>query len=84
MALHIPKIGLQTMMKDGAKVDPWWYETPMLTVCRLPQHYSGMEEAIFRNINACKEMAQIVRTSFGPNGAHQTALVLLLLHLQPR
>jgi T-complex protein 1 subunit theta len=28
-----------------------------------------MDEAVFRNITACKEIAQIVRTSFGPNGA---------------
>jgi T-complex protein 1 subunit theta len=32
------------------------------------QHFSGLEEAVFRNIAACNEMAQIPRTSFGPNG----------------
>lgn len=51
--MHIPKVGLQTMMKDGAK------------------HYSGMEEAVFKNITACKEISQIVRTSFGPNGMNK-------------
>eukprot|EP00049_Salpingoeca_infusionum_P027564 m.33167 g.33167 ORF g.33167 m.33167 type:complete len:548 (+) comp9593_c0_seq1:222-1865(+) len=56
MAMHIPKVGLQTMMKDGAK------------------HYSGLEEAVFRNINACKEMSQIIRTSFGPNGMNKMVL----------
>ncbi|EGD76674.1 T-complex protein 1 subunit theta [Salpingoeca rosetta] len=56
MALHVPKVGLQTMMKSGAK------------------HYSGMEEAVYRNIGACKEIAQIVRTSFGPNGMNKMIL----------
>lgn len=53
MAMHIPKVGLQTMMKDGAK------------------HYSGLEEAVYRNIQACKEISNIVRTSFGPNGMNK-------------
>jgi T-complex protein 1 subunit theta len=34
----------------------------------VQQHYSGLEEAVYRNITACKEIANIVRTSFGPNG----------------
>ena len=33
------------------------------------QHFSGLEEAVYRNIAACQEMAQVTRTSFGPNGA---------------
>ena len=32
------------------------------------QHYQGLEEAVYRNINACKEMATVMRTSFGPSG----------------
>lgn len=35
------------------------------------QHYSGVEEAIFRNIKACKDIANIVKTSFGPNGMNK-------------
>lgn len=35
------------------------------------KHYSGMEEAVYRNITACKDIAQIVRTSFGPNGMNK-------------
>uniref|UniRef100_A0A4W5LSP9 Uncharacterized protein n=1 Tax=Hucho hucho TaxID=62062 RepID=A0A4W5LSP9_9TELE len=31
-------------------------------------HYSGLEEAVFRNIQACKELAQTTRTAYGPNG----------------
>ncbi|XP_026462687.1 T-complex protein 1 subunit theta-like, partial [Ctenocephalides felis] len=30
--------------------------------------YSGMEEAVLRNINACKEFSHSLRTAFGPNG----------------
>eukprot|EP00123_Amoebidium_parasiticum_P014885 comp22685_c1_seq1/m.35103 comp22685_c1_seq1/g.35103 ORF comp22685_c1_seq1/g.35103 comp22685_c1_seq1/m.35103 type:complete len:546 (-) comp22685_c1_seq1:106-1743(-) len=33
--------------------------------------YSGLEEAVYRNINACKELTQIIRTSLGPNGMNK-------------
>lgn len=33
------------------------------------KHLSGLEEAVLKNIQACKELAQITRTSMGPNGA---------------
>ena len=32
------------------------------------QHMSGMEEAVFRNIEACKHLSMITKTSMGPNG----------------
>ena len=32
------------------------------------QHYSGLEEAVIRNIDACKEMAKTTRSAYGPNG----------------
>lgn len=35
------------------------------------QHYSGLEEAIYRNITACKELTQITKTSLGPNGMNK-------------
>lgn len=35
------------------------------------KHFSGVEEAILRNITACKELSQVVRTSFGPNGMNK-------------
>jgi T-complex protein 1 subunit theta len=35
------------------------------------QHYSGVEEAVYRNIKACKDISQIVKTSFGPNGMNK-------------
>ena len=30
--------------------------------------FSGTQDAIIRNINACKELSTIHRTSLGPNG----------------
>lgn len=35
------------------------------------KHFSGVEEAVMKNIEACKGMAQITRTSLGPNGEAQ-------------
>jgi T-complex protein 1 subunit theta len=32
-------------------------------------HTSGMSEAVYKNLEACKELAKICRTSLGPNGA---------------
>ncbi len=32
------------------------------------KHFSGLEEAILKNVEACKQLAQITRTSLGPNG----------------
>ena len=32
------------------------------------QHLAGMDEAVYRNIEACKQMSQITKTSMGPNG----------------
>jgi len=29
---------------------------------------SGLEEALLKNINACKEIAKLTKTSLGPNG----------------
>ncbi|XP_075975143.1 chaperonin containing TCP1 subunit 8 [Anticarsia gemmatalis] len=33
--------------------------------------FSGLEEAVFRNINACKQFAQSVRSAYGPNGMNK-------------
>ncbi|EGR34619.1 hypothetical protein IMG5_005740 [Ichthyophthirius multifiliis] len=32
------------------------------------KHFSGMEEAVLKNINACKEISNMTKTSLGPNG----------------
>ncbi|CAL8364789.1 unnamed protein product [Lota lota] len=38
------------------------------------KHYSGLEEAVFRNIKACKELAQTTRTAYGPNGMNKMVI----------
>ncbi|CAH0552571.1 unnamed protein product [Brassicogethes aeneus] len=35
------------------------------------RHYSGLEEAVIRNINACKEFSQSVKSAYGPNGMNK-------------
>jgi len=35
------------------------------------KHFSGTDEATFRNTQACKDIANIVKTSFGPNGMNK-------------
>jgi T-complex protein 1 subunit theta len=32
------------------------------------KHYQGLDEAVYRNIEAAKQLAEVTRTSFGPNG----------------
>ncbi|WP_411023269.1 TCP-1/cpn60 chaperonin family protein, partial [Salmonella sp. s51228] len=60
MALHVPKVGFSSMLKDGAK------------------HMSGVDESVFRNIDACKDLYQLTKTSFGPIGMHK----MILNHLE--
>ncbi|XP_055855686.1 T-complex protein 1 subunit theta [Episyrphus balteatus] len=36
--------------------------------------YSGLEEAIYRNISACKEFAQTMRSAYGPNGMNKMVI----------
>lgn len=38
------------------------------------KHLSGLEEAVLKNIDACKELAQITRTSMGPNGMNKMVI----------
>ena len=35
------------------------------------QHFSGLDEAVLRNIDACKEMAKTTRSNYGPNGEYK-------------
>lgn len=37
------------------------------------KHFSGVEEATLKNIDACKQLAATVRTSLGPNGPLRTS-----------
>ena len=36
--------------------------------------YSGLEEAVYRNITACKEFAQTMRSAYGPNGMNKMVI----------
>ena len=33
------------------------------------KHLVGLDEAVMKNIEACKQLAGIIKTSMGPNGA---------------
>jgi len=35
------------------------------------QHFSGLEEAVYRNISACKEFGRTLRTAYGPQGRNK-------------
>lgn len=35
------------------------------------KHITGLEEAVARNIDACRQLSAIVRTSLGPNGMNK-------------
>jgi T-complex protein 1 subunit theta len=35
------------------------------------KHFNGVEEAVYRNVQACKDIAKIVKSSFGPNGMNK-------------
>ncbi|PVD28055.1 hypothetical protein C0Q70_10636 [Pomacea canaliculata] len=37
-------------------------------------HFSGLEEAIFRNIGACKELAKTTRSAYGPHGQNKMVI----------
>uniref|UniRef100_A0A803MN36 CCT-theta n=1 Tax=Chenopodium quinoa TaxID=63459 RepID=A0A803MN36_CHEQI len=38
------------------------------------RHLSGVEEAVCKNIEACKELSDITRTSLGPNGRNKLVI----------
>ncbi|KAL2455427.1 T-complex protein 1 subunit theta [Forsythia ovata] len=38
------------------------------------QHLSGLDEAVLKNIVACKQLSTITRTSFGPNGMNKMVI----------
>ncbi|KAL0276289.1 UNVERIFIED_CONTAM: hypothetical protein PYX00_003888 [Menopon gallinae] len=42
------------------------------------RYFQGLEESVFRNISACKEFAQTVRTAYGPNGMNK----MVINHIQ--
>lgn len=40
------------------------------------KHLSGLDEAVYKNIEACKQLSQITKSSMGPNGALPMLLAL--------
>ena len=44
-----------------------WYWHCCYCVYHL-QHFTGLDEAVYRNIDACRQLTRITRSSFGPNG----------------
>ncbi|KAL7632245.1 UNVERIFIED_CONTAM: hypothetical protein RMT77_017461 [Armadillidium vulgare] len=38
------------------------------------RHFSGLEEAIFRNIGACKEFSNTLKTAYGPQGRNKMVI----------
>ncbi|XP_042203966.1 T-complex protein 1 subunit theta-like [Homarus americanus] len=38
------------------------------------RHYSGLEEAVFRNIAACKEFSKTLKTAYGPQGRNKMVI----------
>lgn len=41
----------------------------------------GLEEAVYRNISACREMTEITKSSFGPNGKEEKSSLFILSYL---
>ena len=46
----------------------------LITEPKFVQHLQGLDEAVLRNIQAVKELTDLVRTSFGPNGAFRISI----------
>ncbi|XP_076033677.1 chaperonin containing TCP1 subunit 8 [Oratosquilla oratoria] len=42
------------------------------------KHYSGLEEAVYRNIAACKEFSNTLKTAYGPQGRNK----MIINHLE--
>ncbi|GAB6025813.1 T-complex protein 1 subunit theta [Chamberlinius hualienensis] len=38
------------------------------------KHYAGLEEAVYRNLNACKELASTVKSAYGPRGLNKMVI----------
>ena len=43
------------------------------------KHFSGLDEAVYKNIEACKQLSQITKSSMGPNGAPEAYKLLCWL-----
>jgi T-complex protein 1 subunit theta len=78
MAMHVPQSGFRNMLKDGVKVS----ESNIASCTNklkfnllfLFQYFSGIEEAVIRNIQACKEFTNTIKTCYGPNGMNKLVI----------
>ena len=59
---------------DHCKADECVLNDNFNIMCFFYQHYSGLDDAVFRNIQACRELTQKTRSSLGPNGRHYFCL----------
>lgn len=72
MSLKIPKSNNLQLFKEGytvSRVVFARYSRLPLLISR-PQQREGLEDATLRNIAAVNELAETIRTSFGPNGSY--------------
>jgi hypothetical protein len=67
MAMSVPKMGMSRFMKEGTMVGCFFFFVELIFHF---QHFKGIEEAVQRNIEACVELAQTVRSCYGPNGLY--------------
>jgi len=76
MSLKVPKANNVQLFKEGYKVC-LLSASGSKTYSSRKQHLQGLDEAVLRNIQAVNELSDLVRTSFGPNGAFFRVLRLL-------
>ncbi len=60
------KSGFRNLLKDV----PPYCSFSVFNFLKGSKHYAGLEEAMLKNIEACQKIAEIVKTSLGPNGKH--------------
>lgn len=44
------------------------------------KHFAGVDEALLKNIDACRDLSKIVCSSFGPNGTNKLVINHLNKH----
>lgn len=51
-----------------------WYLTGRYRHSFGLQQYSGLDEAVYRNIEACKELAKTLKSTYGPHGQNKMVI----------
>jgi hypothetical protein len=65
--------GLQSLLKDVSI--PSFIA---VTFVEGSRHYTGLEEAILKNIDAVKTLSKMTRFSLGPHGKYNGKILLLI------